>query len=144
MKEKGNLRACLLKTIHHTEMSNVAAMIELGSGIDDWQYRANLVQTNIEAAQKQAEVLMATVKAAERTDIQELLEGILQKFQVSLTYFSNTWERIPRMVIILYVRTEISIASLQLALLTTWVNPEKDPDIYATLNDQVVEFGHDD
>lgn len=144
MKEKGDLRACLLKTIHHTDLANLAAMIELTSSVDDWQYRADLIRTNIEAAQKQAEVLMATVKATEREDIQELLQGILKRFQISLTYFSDTWEYIPRMVIILYVRTEVSIASLQLNLFTSWIKPEENREIYAALTAQVVEFGHDD
>ncbi len=144
MKEKGDLRACLLKTIHHTDLANLAAMIELTSSVDDWQYRADLIRTNIEAAQKQAEVLMATVKATEREDIQELLQGILKRFQISLTYFSDTWEYIPRMVIILYVRTEVSIASLQLNLFTSWIKPEENQEIYAALTAQVVEFGHDD
>ncbi|MCE9642904.1 MAG: hypothetical protein K8Q97_01115 [Candidatus Andersenbacteria bacterium] len=127
-------------------MANVASMIELGSGVDEWQYRADLVRTNIEAAQKQAEVLMAAVavKATEREDIQELLQGILKRFQISLNYFSDTWKRIPRMVIILYVRTEVSIASLQLDLFTSWIKPEENPEIYAALTAQVVEFGHDD
>lgn len=144
MKEKGDLRACLLKTIHHSDISNIAAMIQLESSAEEWQYRADLIRANIEAAQKQAKALMATVQESKREDLQELLKGILGRFETSLNYFSDMWEPIPRMVIILYVRTEVSIASLQLQLFTTWVKPENDEAIYTTLTAPVVEFGHDD
>ncbi|HSX24581.1 MAG TPA: hypothetical protein VLG69_01300 [Candidatus Andersenbacteria bacterium] len=144
MKQKGDLKACLLKTIHHTDMSNIAAMIELGSSSEDWQYRADLIRTNIEAAQKQAEVLMTTVQATSAEHLQELLEGILQRLRASLSYFNEIWKDISRIVIILYVRTEVSVASLQLDLFTSWVDPEKDQDIHAVLTAEVVEFGHDE
>jgi len=73
-KELFNLEKALLKTIHHVSSHKVSLVLASGGGIEDFEYRFQLVRENLTAALAQIAKIRQTAESIGAAEILRLLD----------------------------------------------------------------------
>lgn len=137
MKEKGDLSACLSKTLHHSTPSTLMTMLhvqKLGVAIN-WGYRTRLIKANIANAQAQLTSVAARCKHYRES---KKANSFLQTANDLL----NQSIPLPEHIKIIYSRADVAIANELVNQLYEMADPSDCPMVHAALS-ATIEFGHD-